>query len=481
MQQILPLLLVIVAVPVLLAGLNYRELALKASIATKPQDKNNTSTVGVTSILVPERINLRVKPSSSVKPRASKGATTLSSPTVTTKKQPSTETPTTPQPTKAPISDEPTKSQIITPVPSVSPSITDCSDYKSNDYELALCVHNATSPVRAAGQWVYRPEDEPPLSPEHLQCLDEERQGNCHDVNAWKHTNDTAKLARHDSILKGAILNSPGILRGHDPWVWESNHSLYRTLSPKREDGKSYATILKGLLGINSKTHSKLYLVGDSLTRQWAHTIHCELVHVLNRTVEQANEQVMYIQIHDANEQSVARFLERFHLPVPAKQDYVVWNTGHHVGPGKVEHWQEAYRKNMEVAHNTSSFDAVPDSHIFFRTTSVRHFLKGRGDWNTETSEAGGDVPDMNSHWDDYGGSSPAQPIQNQIALTHLQQQGRFNVLDVSPMMLARADASFDGCHFCLPGPMAHWSRMLYYRIQQLKLLEKKKKGNTAK
>mmetsp|Transcript_36857 Transcript_36857/g.89301 ORF Transcript_36857/g.89301 Transcript_36857/m.89301 type:complete len:481 (-) Transcript_36857:7941-9383(-) len=477
------LLLVIVVAVVLLDARSVRELAGGASIESKTQDMTNASTIGVTSLPVPEsveRINLRVA-------KLSITAIPTSSPTTAiTIKQPSTKTPTTPQPTKeptstAPTSPEPTKEEINTPVSSLLPTIIDCSDYEDNDYKLALCVHNATSPVRAAGQWVYRPEDELPLSPEHLQCLDKERQGNCHNVDAWKHTNDTAKLARHNSILNGAIANSPGILRGHDPWVWESNFSLYQTLSPKRQDGKLYATILEGLLGINSKSSSKLYLVGDSLTRQWAHTIHCELVHVLNRTVEQANAQVMYIQIHDANEQSVAHYLQRFHLPIPAKQDYVVWNTGHHVGPGKVEHWQEAYKKNMEVAHNTSSFDAVPDSHIFFRTTSVRHFLKGRGDWNTKASEAGGVVPDMDAHWDDYGGSSPAQPTQNQIALNHLHQEGRFNLLDVSPMMLARADASFDGSHFCLPGPMAHWSRLLYYRIQQLKLLEKKKKGNAVK
>jgi hypothetical protein len=43
--------------------------------------------------------------------------------------------------------------------------------------------------------------------------------------------------------------------------------------------------------------------------------------------------------------------------------------------------------------------------------------------------------------------------------------QSNFSVLDVPKLILARADASFDGTHFCMPGPINEWSRMLYYRI----------------
>ena len=71
---------------------------------------------------------------------------------------------------------------IVPITPALATSVTDCNT-TNDDYELALCVHNAISPARAAGQWVYRP-DEPQLSPEHLECLDGERQGNCHDQDA---------------------------------------------------------------------------------------------------------------------------------------------------------------------------------------------------------------------------------------------------------------------------------------------------------
>ena len=39
-------------------------------------------------------------------------------------------------------------------------------------------------------------------------------------------------------------------------------------------------------------------------------------------------------------------------------------------------------------------------------------------------------------------------------------------VLDTAAISLARGDATIDGVHFCLPGPIIEqWSRMLYHRI----------------
>lgn len=89
--------------------------------------------------------------------------------------------------------------------------------------------------------------------------------------------------------------------------------------------------------------------------------------------------------------------------------------------------------------------------------------------------------PNMTDVWHAYGGNAPELPQQNLIAFkVFLQYVGnnknstknvlpkrKFSILDTSPMMLARSDATFDGCHFCLPGPMEFWSRMLYYRIER--------------
>ena len=72
----------------------------------------------------------------------------------------------------------------------------------------------------------------------------------------------------------------------------------------------------------------------------------------------------------------------------------------------------------------------------------MRHFLKGFGDWDTNSFKTGSVEPGMQQKWSTYGGSRPEQPMQNIIAL------GSFLI------MLARGDATFDGSHFCLPGPI---------------------------
>ena len=46
--------------------------------------------------------------------------------------------------------------------------------------ELLRHVHESPFPSSAAGQWVYQPQQvKPPFRP-HLKCLNQERQGNCH-------------------------------------------------------------------------------------------------------------------------------------------------------------------------------------------------------------------------------------------------------------------------------------------------------------
>jgi hypothetical protein len=108
----------------------------------------------------------------------------------------------------------------------------------------------------------------------------------------------------------------------------------------------------------------------------------------------------------------------------------------------------------------------LPPSHVMFRTTSVRHFLAGKGDWNSNSSQAGGLEANMNAKWDDYGGMNPDQPIQNLLGISMVGADSNFSIMDVSPLTLARADSTLDGSHF-MPGPMEEWTRMLFYRIVQ--------------
>eukprot|EP00957_Ditylum_brightwellii_P154127 11729678-Ditylum_brightwellii.AAC.1 len=72
---------------------------------------------------------------------------------------------------------------------------------KLGEFEFYTTIHNSEFPAKKAGEWIYRPDVQANSpSKEHLFCLDQERQGNCHDPDAWTKTNDTAKLVRHQSM-----------------------------------------------------------------------------------------------------------------------------------------------------------------------------------------------------------------------------------------------------------------------------------------
>jgi len=81
-------------------------------------------------------------------------------------------------------------------------------------------AHQSPFPSIAAGQWVYHPEQAKHPSTQHLQCLNQERQGNCHNM-ATKHARPKQGLI--NATHKGHIENSPGMFQAMDPYVWESN------------------------------------------------------------------------------------------------------------------------------------------------------------------------------------------------------------------------------------------------------------------
>jgi hypothetical protein len=263
---------------------------------------------------------------------------------------------------------------------------------------------------------------------------------------------DEARKSRIAAIENGAVLNSPGILKANDTWVWESDWEEYKALPPCQDASNL----------VNGRT---IYLIGDSLTRQWAKVIRCEFQHSFNMSAKEAESRVRYLQEHTAFPKPAR--LKTF-LSTATAQDYLVFNLGHHIQQVKMgDQWKTVYKQELSKAL-TASFGKIPTSHVFFRTTSVRHFLRGIGDFDTYDSKAGGAAPNMMAKWSFYGGNYPNQPEQNLLALDIFENTS-MNILDVSPMMLARGDASFDGSHFCLPGPMEFWSRMLYYRMQQTK------------
>ncbi|KAL7562835.1 hypothetical protein ACA910_002454 [Epithemia clementina (nom. ined.)] len=328
------------------------------------------------------------------------------------------------------------------------------------DYPLFLKAHTSQEAAKLAGKWIKKPEHAIKYSKEHLACLDAERQGNCHDPESWMNTTDNARFHRYESIKANAILNSAGILNASDPWVWESGHTAYKVIPYESAD--FYKKRIRKLFA-NGR---KIYLIGDSLTRQWTQVLRCEMEFLLGFDKERAKSHILFFPDHTFRE--TVKNLK--YLQDASPNDYVVMNFGHHFGPAKLgPDWNVTYMGILNQIQDFK-FGDIPDHHVFFRTTSVRHFLEGQGDWNTEKSKAGGTEPNMAARWDMYGGNTQEQPYQNLMVLDVLASARRkrnFQILDTSPMMLARGDASFDGNHFCLPGPHQFWSQMLYYKFEQ--------------
>lgn len=334
----------------------------------------------------------------------------------------------------------------------------------SSDHQFYRAVHESQFPACAAGTWTYRPDLVVFPSEEHLICLDREVQGNCHDPSSWVNASDgSPKLSRHKSILKNMVGNSPGILNASDPWMWHSDLEQYQTVPYGKNNQDEYRErIRKLLLHPEGRT---IYFVGDSLTRQWQHSMKCEIVHVLGISDQKAEKIVQFLGMYFSFDHG----LVKRYVAEATERDYVVFNVGHHIGKKLGDDWHPQYTSILKTALSWD-FGKIPDSHIFFRTTSIRHFKSGMGDWNTDSSQAGAMEPNMKDGWSEFGGNSPELPIQNLIAFDVFlgnTTNRKFRILDTSPMMLARADASFDGAHFCLPGPMEDWSRMLYYQIEQ--------------
>jgi hypothetical protein len=320
-------------------------------------------------------------------------------------------------------------------------------------WEHLACIHNASFPSLVAGRWVYQPKKtihestKSFYSAQHLQCLDTERQGNCYHSSGMR--------AIRMNTDPGAIQNSDGVLNASDPWIWVSEDPAYKVI----EDNIG---LIRSVV-----VNRTLYIVGDSLSRQWMQEMRCEYAHLLGLRKEairffwytgRGSEEPPLTQL------SVWDFLEK-----ATYRDYLIFSFGRHhhpSKPGMQYSWKTRYIRAMNIFLSLS-FAPIPSNHVFFRTSSVRPFLAGQGDWDTNTSKSGGLHPNMKAVWSDYGGNYPAQPKQNLIGISMVGSQSDYGILDISPLMLSRADATSDGSHFCLPGPIEIWSRMLYYRILQ--------------
>jgi hypothetical protein len=337
-------------------------------------------------------------------------------------------------------------------------------------------VHKARFPSLAAGQWIdpTSPSGKKhPLLPSggatknryteaHLECLAVEHQGNCYNQSALTQKEGKINI-RLNGMRAGTLQNSPGILNANDPWVWVSEDPAYKVIDYDDTD------LIRSV--VENRT---IYLVGDSLTREWSQQMRCEFAHNLGLSEDAVQYQKGGFSAAPPSQLRIWLLLEN-----ATARDYLIFNFGHHLDPAKpgMEHtWRRKYVNTMK-GFLSLSFAPIPSSHVFFRTTSVRHFLFEQGDWNTNSSIFGALQPNNVAGWGDYGGNHPAQPLQNLIGISMVLNQSNYGILDTSPLMLSRADATFDGSHFCLPGPHEFWSRMLYYRILQHMQDEQKQHG----
>jgi hypothetical protein len=329
-----------------------------------------------------------------------------------------------------------------------------------------MCVHKARFPSLAAGQWIDTSSPSGKMYPllsslgettsryteAHLECLAVEHQGNCYDPSVLAHKEGKINL-RLNGMRAGTLQNSPGVLNASDHWVWVSEDPAYKTIDYNDKD------LIRDVV-----QNRNIYLIGDSLTRQWSHQMRCEFAHTLG-----LNEDAVHFFNGGFGDGAPSQLDMWLMLENATARDYLIFNFGHHVDPAKpgMEHtWRTRYVNTME-GFLSLSFAPIPSNHVFFRTTSVRHFLAHQGDWDTNSSRFGALRPNMVAGWGDYGGNNPVQPLQNLIGISMVGNQSNYGILDTSPLVLSRADATYDGSHFCLPGPHEYWSRMLYYRILQ--------------
>jgi hypothetical protein len=342
------------------------------------------------------------------------------------------------------------------------------------DIRAAAAVHADAAPSSRAGRWVRADASTDWLttghSPQHLVCLDTERQGNCYNDSANMQAADEAKRSRHHFMAQGAaIRNGADVLAGRNEWAWraaDTNRSaqgLYEPLSMSRGE---FEVRFRAFLDEGSRFH----VIGDSVSRQFAKSLECMIRHKLD--VDNKAAVVVY-QLLDSMWGSEPKKLRRY-LSAVRKRDVVVLNAGLHVDPAKGKgfrhgdppRWLSLYALAVQHLFEALAEFALDASRVFVRTTTVRFVSRDAGgDWDGgEPVVCGGTAPDPRAAWSSFGGWYPSQPRQNQMLLTALDATP-WQLLDVAPLTLSRAGAVFDCTHLCLPGPMEVWSSLLLNRV----------------
>jgi hypothetical protein len=313
-----------------------------------------------------------------------------------------------------------------------------------DDVTQIIRVFGSDTPASAAGNWLKMAHDEADnvYDAEYLKCLGTERQGNCQGSDNFT--------------------RSRGVEAGGEAYRWQAKRSQWKVFWP--QDMQEIRTLF---------SDRRVFMFGDSLTRQWQKAMACELKHKVK--LQNAADMVIFCNFVGKNKPQAATNTLKKCLKTHnvTKDDFVVINFGHHVFPGKPgineQSWRMVYKRILEALIQTvkKDFSMLPHSHVIFRTSALRHFHNNKNaDWNDpgpSWTKCGRAKANMNARVVDFGGKNPGvMHSQNTEVLLPRLCSEDFGVLDVSAPTLAREDATLDCSHFCLPGPHSTWSRMFY-------------------
>ena len=335
-------------------------------------------------------------------------------------------------------------------------------------FDREMGVLHSEFPSTEAGRWERADDSRDWLttnvSAAHLQCLERERQGDCYHENVMENGDSKSRAVMK---LKYTLRNGDDALSGRNDWAWRGRGEPYLTYGGSRSD------LMSELVDFTERR--RFFIFGDSLSRQLAQSLRCTLDHKLGA---KATGLVEYCPVTKSSHREVDSCMQRLYAAA-GQDNVVVVNYGHHIDPAKSEalrnpespgFWERQFKDAthlwLRAFEGCVNQKKCKPENVFFRTTVVRFFQRGNGDWDTNhTSKAcGATGPNATAQWRDLGGLYPAQPRQNELLLDELKTSP-FQVLDVAPVHLARADATFDCTHVCLPGPVDTWVAMLFHRI----------------
>ena len=158
---------------------------------------------------------------------------------------------------------------------------------------------------------------------------------------------DAARHSRHSFMARAhsEIRNGRDILEGRNDWAWrlalhvgDVMRTLYRPATMLKE---SLRESVDGFV----RSGARFVVVGDSLSRQFAKTLTCSLIHKLAVVTSRTSPAVVFLHISGRRVSALKTFLDRTNVTA---NDVVIVNVGHHIDPsvskilreGTPPHWQ---------------------------------------------------------------------------------------------------------------------------------------------